>query len=74
MDFKIRLVLDKATGHPPVIVFSKHRENFFFCPPNMMPLLQPMDQGVIDTLKASSSLALQPRPGLGLTLRVFMMV
>jgi hypothetical protein len=52
MGFKRLLVLDNAPEHPPVIQMLLKYIKVIFLPPNMMPLLQPMDLGVIATFKA----------------------
>lgn len=50
--FKILLLLDNAPGHPPHIGDLHPDVKFVFLPPNTTPLIQPMDQGSIATLKA----------------------
>lgn len=48
----VLLLLDNAPAHPSVDIFEEY-ENFkvMFLPPNVTSLIQPMDQGVIETLK-----------------------
>ncbi|XP_051785316.1 tigger transposable element-derived protein 1-like [Erpetoichthys calabaricus] len=51
--FKIILLLDNAPGHPRHLADLYPNVKVFFLPPNTTPLIQPMDQGVIATLKAN---------------------
>lgn len=50
---KVLLVMDNAPTHPSVEVLNPIDKGFevMFLPPNVTPLLQPMDQGVIEKLK-----------------------
>jgi hypothetical protein len=50
---KVLLVMDNAPTHPSVEVLNPIDEGFevMFLPPNVTPLIQPMDQGVIVKLK-----------------------
>ena len=47
--FNIILLLDNAPGHPPFM--EDFHPNFKVVPPNTMSLIQPTDQGVIETFK-----------------------
>lgn len=49
IQFKILLLVDNAGGHPDL---SNDNVKFVFLPPNTTSLIQPMDQGVIATVKA----------------------
>nr|XP_033793496.1 NACHT, LRR and PYD domains-containing protein 3-like [Geotrypetes seraphini] len=51
--FKILLLLDNAPGHPHHLADLYPNVKVLFLPPNTTPLIQPMDQGAIATLKAS---------------------
>lgn len=50
---KVLLVMDNAPTHPSVEVLNPIDEGFevIFLPPNVTPLIQPMDQGVIEKVK-----------------------
>lgn len=50
---KALLVLDNAPGHGPndVLISKDGRIKTLFMPPNCTPLLQPMDQNVIEMVK-----------------------
>jgi len=47
------LLLDNASAHPGESVLKSEDGNFFvkFLPPNVTALIQPMDQGVIASMK-----------------------
>ena len=49
--FKILLLVDNCTGHPDLSHIDPNVK-MMFLPPNTTSLIQPMDQGVIATLKA----------------------
>lgn len=49
--FKILLVLDNAPGQPPHLDDVHSNVKVVYMPPNTTSVLQPMDQGVIATLK-----------------------
>ena len=51
IEFKILLILDNCSSHPDLSHLNENVE-FLFLPPNTTSLIQPMDQGVIATLKA----------------------
>lgn len=50
---KVLLLIDNAPAHPSDVVLSSHdgKFNVLFLPPNVTSVLQPMDQGVIETFK-----------------------
>ena len=50
---KAVLLIDNALSHPGESVFKSENGNFFvkFLPPNVTALFQPMDQGVIASIK-----------------------
>lgn len=50
---KVLLLIDNAPSHPSDVVLSSHdgKFNVLFLPPNVTSVLQPMDQGVIETFK-----------------------
>ena len=50
---KAVLLIDNAPSHPGESVFKSENGNFFvkFLPPNVTALIQPMDQGVIASMK-----------------------
>lgn len=50
--FKILLVLDNASSHPHTLTDISENIKLVFLPPNTTSLLQPLDQGVIQTLKS----------------------
>lgn len=45
------LLLDNAPSHPPEFELKKGNIKAMFLPPHVTPLIQPMDQGVIEWLK-----------------------
>ncbi|MFH4984556.1 hypothetical protein AB6A40_011265 [Gnathostoma spinigerum] len=51
--FKILLLLDNAPGHPPHLGDLHPDVKCIFLPPNTIPVIEPMDQGSIATLKAN---------------------
>jgi len=51
IDFKILLIVDSAAGHPTIIQDLCEHIQVAFIPPNSTSLIQPMDHGVIATLK-----------------------
>lgn len=50
-DCRILLVLDNCTGHPAAELLKKDNVSVFFLPPNCTSLIQPMDQGLLRSLK-----------------------
>lgn len=50
---KVILILDNAPSHPTLEELNAINENFeiIYLPPNVTALIQPMDQGVIYTMK-----------------------
>jgi hypothetical protein len=52
---KALLTIDNAPGHPTSVVDCGENIQVVFWPPNITSILQPMDQGVTSTLKASTS-------------------
>lgn len=51
-DAKIILIMDNCTAHPSGDVLVKDNVRVFFLPPNCTSLLQPMDQGVLLSMKS----------------------
>ena len=51
---KVALVIDNCTAHPNIE--NRKSVTLCFCPPNTTSCLQPMDQGVIRSLKCSTEL------------------
>lgn len=53
LPIKALLLLDNAPSHPKESVLQSEDGNFFtmFLPPNVTSIAQPMDQGVIETMK-----------------------
>ena len=51
IEFKILLLLDNCPGHPDLNHIDPNVQ-VVFLPPNTTSIIQPMDQGVIATLKA----------------------
>ncbi|XP_045117649.1 tigger transposable element-derived protein 1-like [Portunus trituberculatus] len=49
--FNVLLVLDNAPGHPPYLDDFHPNVKVVYLPPNTTSIIQPMDQGVIATLK-----------------------
>ncbi|KAI1888220.1 hypothetical protein AGOR_G00182770 [Albula goreensis] len=49
--FKVLLILENAPGHPEALQFAHPNVEVVFLPPNTTSLLQPMDQGIIETFK-----------------------
>ena len=49
--FKVLLVLDNASGHPPYLDDFHPNVKVVYLPPNTTSIIQPMDQGVIATFK-----------------------
>lgn len=50
-DSKILLVLDNCTAHPSAEILEKDNVRVIFLPPNCTSLLQPLDQGILNSLK-----------------------
>lgn len=50
-DCKILLLLDNCSAHPGVEVLQADNVVAFFLPPNTTSLIQPMDQGIIQSFK-----------------------
>lgn len=48
---KAVLLLDNAPSHPPVEKLDEEEIKANYFPPNTTPILQPMDQGIIENLK-----------------------
>ncbi|XP_037910216.1 tigger transposable element-derived protein 1-like [Hermetia illucens] len=55
LSHKVLLLGDNAPGHPATLNQSDENVKAVFLPPNTTSLLQPMDQGVNATFKASAS-------------------
>ena len=51
-DFTCELLLDNCSAHPKAVESFDHRVFVSFLPPNVTALIQPMDQGVINTFKS----------------------
>ena len=49
LTFKVLLILDNAPGHPEALQFAHPNVEVVFLPPNTTSLIQPMDQGIIET-------------------------
>lgn len=52
LPFKILLVVDNAPSHPPYLADLSNNIKIVFMPPNTTSLIQPCDQGIIQTFKA----------------------
>lgn len=50
-DAKILLLLDNCSAHPPADLLAKENTHVLYLPPNCTSLLQPMDMGVLRSLK-----------------------
>ena len=50
---KILLVLDNCAAHPDENILIKDNVQVIFLPPNCTSLIQPIDQGVLNSLKCS---------------------
>ncbi|XP_066261297.1 jerky protein homolog-like [Euwallacea similis] len=61
LDSKAILVVDNASGHPEDICSDDKKIILFFLPPNVTPLVQPMDQNVIQAIKLHYRKALLKR-------------
>lgn len=59
--FKILLILDNAPGHPAFIDDFNPNINVAYLPPNTTSILQPMDQGVIASIKPTIYIGPSPR-------------
>lgn len=53
-DCKIILLLDKCSIHPDAESFTKNNITVLYIFPNYTSLIQPMDQGVIHSLKSNN--------------------
>uniref|UniRef100_A0A5S6Q2M8 DDE-1 domain-containing protein n=1 Tax=Trichuris muris TaxID=70415 RepID=A0A5S6Q2M8_TRIMR len=53
MPFKVLLVIDNAPGHPQSLCFTSKNVAVKFLPANSTSLLQPLDQGAIQCIKAT---------------------
>lgn len=51
ISFKILLIVDNATSHPPYLAELHPNVKVVFLPPNTTSLIQPMDQGIIAAFK-----------------------
>lgn len=51
LEAKALLILDNAPGHPKDLCSDDRKINVMFLPPNVTPLVQPMDQSVIQAIK-----------------------
>jgi hypothetical protein len=51
LDAKALLILDNAPGHPQDLCSDDNKIVVMFLPPNVTPLVQPMDQNVIQAVK-----------------------
>jgi hypothetical protein len=53
LPLKATLLLDNAASHPPAEDLTAENGNFsvIYFPPNVTSIIQPMDQGVIETMK-----------------------
>ncbi|XP_042241736.1 tigger transposable element-derived protein 1-like [Homarus americanus] len=60
-EFKILLILDNAPGHPQSVEVLHEKVQVLFLPPNTTALNQPMDPGVIKTVKANYSKCVMAR-------------
>ncbi|XP_015925367.2 tigger transposable element-derived protein 2-like [Parasteatoda tepidariorum] len=50
-DCKIVLFLDNCTAHPPAAVLNANNVEIEYLPPNCTSIIQPLDQGVLRSLK-----------------------
>jgi hypothetical protein len=53
LPFKVLLIIDNAPGHPTSIAIENEDVKVVFLPPNTTSLLQPLDQGIIQCVKAT---------------------
>lgn len=53
LPFRVLLLLGKGPGHPPSLSFANKNVKVRFLPPNAVSLLQPLDQGVFNCIKAT---------------------
>ncbi|XP_062817880.1 tigger transposable element-derived protein 1-like isoform X2 [Anolis carolinensis] len=53
LDFKVLLIIDNSPGHPESIRFEDEDVKVVFLPPNTSALLQPLEQGIIQFVKAT---------------------
>nr|XP_060643975.1 tigger transposable element-derived protein 1-like [Anolis sagrei ordinatus] len=53
LEFKVLLIIDSSPGHPETICFEDEDVKVVFLPPNTSSLLQPLQQGIIQFVKAT---------------------
>ena len=52
LSFKVLLLVDNTPGHTELLKVAHSNVEVIFLPPNTTSLIQPLDQGVISTLKS----------------------
>ncbi|KAM9226313.1 tigger transposable element-derived protein 1-like [Dugong dugon] len=53
LEFKVLLIIDSAPGHPESVCYENENIEVVFLPPNTTSLLHPLDQGIIQFVKAT---------------------
>jgi hypothetical protein len=53
LPFKVLLIINNAPGHPTSIAIENENVKVVFLSPNTTSILQPLDQGIIQCVKAT---------------------